>query len=88
MTEDSFEIDIEVVYSGTYVPAKQSKFDAWSGNWIGGSPSRIEGFKIFKYDGHSYKEITNWFEPEELKQREQEYLTYIEEQRENDAEAG
>ncbi len=82
MSNNSFDIDIEVCYGGRYIPKKDSKFDAWSGNWVGGAPSRIDGFKIFKYDGHYHRDITHIFEPKELKQREQEYLTYLEEQRE------
>lgn len=86
-----FTIDIDVDFDGEYVPGKRGRMAIvqdengnWGPRWIGRVPARIDGFKIVKWNGKEWIDISHIFDPKELKQRELEYLSYKEEEREQE----
>lgn len=82
-----FCIDIDVEYDGHYVPAVAGKLALVDGKSIllGRKPARVDGFKIWKFVSHEWRDITYIFEPKELEQRKAEYLVYLEEERDGQA---
>lgn len=79
--DDVFTFDIDVIMEGVYRSEVAGRYDALDKKWIGRIPARIENFRILKYNGHGWIDITHVFEPKELEQRRNEYLTYLEERK-------